>query len=93
MHCSRVIERKVLIVSLFANASDYSNNTCIFCKIQAHTPVYASPVGVVTCVREEQYDFYLSPNTFLPSTCMATTINYGSIRTYEYDVTTTGKPA
>ena len=25
-----VIERKVLIVSLFANASNYSNKTCIY---------------------------------------------------------------
>ena len=50
----------VLIVSLFANASDYSNKTCIFCKIQAHIPVYTSLVGVVTCVGdsvgEERYD-------------------------------------
>ena len=53
--CIVVIERKVLIVSLFANASDYSNETCIFC-IQAHRPVNASPVGVVTCVGEEQCD-------------------------------------
>ena len=28
--CIAVIERKVLIVSLFANASDYSNKTCIY---------------------------------------------------------------
>ena len=48
-----VIERKVLFVSLFANASDYSNKTRIFCKIQAHIPVYASIVGVAICVREE----------------------------------------
>ena len=52
-----VIERKVVIVSLFANASDYSNKICIFCKIQVHVPVYESLVGVVTCVREERYTF------------------------------------
>ena len=34
--CIAVIERKVVIVSLFANANDHSNKTCIFCKIQAH---------------------------------------------------------
>ena len=27
-------------VSPFANASDYSNKTCIFCKVQAHRSVY-----------------------------------------------------
>ena len=39
-----------------------NNNTCVFCKIQAHIPVYVSIVGAVTCVREEQYDWYLSLN-------------------------------
>ena len=51
-----VLHGDVLIVLLFVNASDYSNKTCIFCKIQALIPVYAILVGVVTCVREEQYD-------------------------------------
>ena len=55
-NCIAVIERKVLIISLFANASDYSNKTCILCKIQAHRPVYASLVGVVTCIGEERHD-------------------------------------
>ena len=54
--CIAVIERKVLIISLFGNASDYFNKTCIFCKIQAHRSVYTSLVGVVTCVGEERYD-------------------------------------
>ena len=57
--CIAVIERKVLIVLLFANASDYSNKTCIFVRykhiiIPVH--VHASLVQVVTCVCEEQYD-------------------------------------
>ena len=43
--CIAVIERNV---SLFANASDYSNKTYIFCKIQARIPVHVSLVGVVT---------------------------------------------
>ena len=51
-----VIVRKVLIISLFVNASDYSNKTCIFCKTQTHIPVYASLVGVVTCVGKERYN-------------------------------------
>ena len=42
--CIAVIERNVVIVLLFANASDYSDKTCIFCKIQAHITVYASLV-------------------------------------------------
>ena len=54
--CIAVIERRVLIVSLFANTSDHSNKTGIFCKIQAHRPVNASLVRVVTCVHKEQYD-------------------------------------
>ena len=49
-----VIERNVLIVLLFTNASDYSNKTCIFCKIQAHIPVHVSLVGVVTWLRSRR---------------------------------------
>ena len=56
----------------------------ILCKIQAHIHVYTSLVGVVTCVREEQYDYmyHLSLdhcNTFLPSTWR---LPCESIRTY-----------
>ena len=38
-NCIAVIERKVLIVLLFCSASDYSNKTCIFCKIR-HIDLY-----------------------------------------------------
>ena len=78
--CIAVFERtwrKVLIVSLFATASDYSNKTCIFCKMQAHIPVHARLVGVVICVREERYDYMrLVPKP-----------PYGSIRTWRHRAT------
>ena len=64
--CIAVIERKVLIVSLFANASDYSNNTCIHWYMCLYLTKYASLVGVVTCVREERYD----NSTFLSITAI-----------------------
>ena len=51
-----VIERKVVIVPLFANASDYSNKTCIYRCMCLYLTKYASLVGVVTCVREERYE-------------------------------------
>ena len=55
--CIAVIERKVLlIVLLFANASDYSNKTCIYRFMCLYLTKYASLVGVVTCVGEERYD-------------------------------------
>ena len=46
-----VIERKVLIVSLFANASDYSNKTCIYRYMCWYLTKSVSLVGVVTCVQ------------------------------------------
>ena len=79
-----MIEREVVIVSLFTNVSDYSNKTCIFCKIQAHhiIPVYTSLVGVVTCIGEERYDYHLSLNhcnTFLPPKMAATIRKYTNV--------------
>ena len=56
MHLGGQIERKVAIVSLFANASDYSNRTCIYRYMCLHLTKYPSLVGVVTCVREERYE-------------------------------------
>ena len=51
-----VIERKVLIVSLFTNASDYSNKACIYRYMCLCLTKCASLVGVVTCINEERYD-------------------------------------
>ena len=46
----------VLIVSLFTNASDYSNKTYIFRYMYLYLTKYASLAGVVSCVCEERYD-------------------------------------
>ena len=55
--CIAVIERKVLIVLLFANTSDYSNKTCMYRYNSVLVSYkYASLVGVVTCVCEGQYN-------------------------------------
>ena len=57
--CIAVIERKVLIVLLFANTSDYLNKTCMYMYRYNYVLVsykYASLVGVVTCICEEQYN-------------------------------------
>ena len=45
-----VIERKALNVSLFTNASDYSNKTCMERSMCLYLGSFA---GVVTCVGEQ----------------------------------------
>ena len=50
-----------LRVSLFANASDYSNKTCVYRSMCLYLTKYASLVGVVTCVGDGRYDYISDP--------------------------------
>ena len=86
--CIAVIERKVLvviIVSLFANASDYSNKTCIYMSMCLYLTKYISLVGVVFALPKSN-----TISTFLSITaihfCHSTIRKYTDI--YKYDVTT-----
>ena len=86
--CIAVIERKVLIVSFFGIASDYSNKTCIYRSMCLYLTKYTSLVGVVTYIREKRYDYHLSLNhcnTFLPLKMAATIQKYMDV--YDCDVT------
>ena len=90
--CIAVIERKVLIVSLFSNASDYSNKTCIYRYMCLCLTKYTSLVGVVTYVHKEQHNYHLSLNycnTFLPLKMAATIRKYMDV--YECDITINAK--
>ena len=55
MYCSDW-EKGANCIALCQRKWLHSMKTCVFCKIQAHRPVYASLVGVVTCVGKELYD-------------------------------------
>ena len=55
--CIAVIERKALNVSLFTNASDYSNKIRLAWKVYVLVSYkYCSFAEVVTCVGEQRYD-------------------------------------
>ena len=54
--CIVVIERKVLIISLLTNASDYFSKTTIFVRYKhIDLPCKSYLIGVVTCVGEQRY--------------------------------------
>ena len=66
--CIVMIERKALNVTLFTNASDYSNKTCMDRFACLYLTNNGGFVGVFTCIGEQRYDYRLSLNhcnTFL----------------------------
>ena len=72
------------IVLLFADASDYSNKTCIYRSMCLYLIKYASLVGVITCVSEERLTFSQSLQYIFLTSKMAATMHtyvYGRVVT------------